>query len=68
MTVFSFHPVKIITTAEGGMAVTNREEVAEKMALLRSHGVTRDEDKMSVNSDGPWFYQQIENGVQLSYE
>ncbi len=62
VTVFSFHPVKIITTAEGGMAVTNKKEVAEKMALLRSHGVTRDENKMSVNSDGPWFYQQIETG------
>ena len=62
VTVFSFHPVKIITTAEGGMAVTNKQEVAEKMELLRSHGVTRDENKMSVNSDGPWFYQQIETG------
>ena len=62
VTVFSFHPVKIITTAEGGMAVTNNQEVAEKMALLRSHGVTRDEDKMPVSSDGPWFYQQIETG------
>ena len=62
VTVFSFHPVKIITSAEGGMAVTNKKEIAEKMALLRSHGVTRDENKMSVSSDGPWFYQQLETG------
>ncbi|WP_299948343.1 UDP-4-amino-4,6-dideoxy-N-acetyl-beta-L-altrosamine transaminase [uncultured Microbulbifer sp.] len=62
ITVFSFHPVKIITTAEGGMAVTNENAVAEKLALLRSHGITRDVSMMSHESDGPWYYQQIELG------
>ncbi|MAU40391.1 MAG: UDP-4-amino-4,6-dideoxy-N-acetyl-beta-L-altrosamine transaminase [Kordiimonas sp.] len=60
--VFSFHPVKIITTAEGGMAVTNRDDLAARMALLRSHGVTRDETLMTKPSEGPWYYQQIELG------
>lgn len=62
ITVFSFHPVKIITTAEGGMAVTNNDALAEKMALLRSHGITRDEAQMTHASDGPWYYQQIDLG------
>ncbi|QNU65116.1 UDP-4-amino-4,6-dideoxy-N-acetyl-beta-L-altrosamine transaminase [Vreelandella titanicae] len=62
ITVFSFHPVKIITTAEGGMAVTNNDELAHKMALLRSHGVTRDPAQMTHEADGPWYYQQIELG------
>jgi UDP-4-amino-4,6-dideoxy-N-acetyl-beta-L-altrosamine transaminase len=62
ITVFSFHPVKIITTAEGGMAVTNDPELAAKMALLRSHGITRDPAQMTHSSDGPWYYQQIELG------
>lgn len=61
VTIFSFHPVKIITTGEGGMALTNSDEVAERMQLLRAHGITRDESKMSQN-DGPWYYQQIELG------
>lgn len=60
ITVFSFHPVKIITTAEGGMALTNNAELAEKMNMLRSHGVTRDEKLMTEPSHGPWYYQQIE--------
>ena len=60
--VFSFHPVKIITTAEGGLALTNNEVVANKMALLRSHGITRDSAQMSHDSDGDWYYQQIELG------
>lgn len=60
--IFSFHPVKIITTAEGGMALTNNESLAQKMQLLRSHGITRDESQMKVDSDGPWYYQQIELG------
>jgi len=60
--VFSFHPVKIITTAEGGMAVTNNEELAESMNLFRSHGITRDTSKMQDASEGPWYYQQIELG------
>lgn len=62
ITVFSFHPVKIITTAEGGMALTNREDLAAKMDLLRSHGITRDPALMSRESDGPWYYEQIDLG------
>ncbi|NRP60351.1 UDP-4-amino-4,6-dideoxy-N-acetyl-beta-L-altrosamine transaminase [Marinobacterium sp. xm-d-564] len=62
ITVFSFHPVKIITTAEGGMAVTNNDLLAEKMNLYRSHGVTRDQSLMTHDSDGPWYYQQIALG------
>jgi dTDP-4-amino-4,6-dideoxygalactose transaminase len=62
ITVFSFHPVKIITTAEGGMALTNDAALAERMALLRSHGITRDPVQMTHAADGPWYYQQIELG------
>lgn len=62
ITIFSFHPVKIITTAEGGMALTNNEELAKKISLLRSHGITRDQNEMTHESDGPWYYQQIELG------
>lgn len=62
ITVFSFHPVKIITTAEGGMALTNRSELAERMALLRSHGITRDPAQMTHEADGPWYYQQVTLG------
>ena len=60
--VFSFHPVKIITTAEGGMCLTNNPELAHKMELLRSHGITRDPAQMTQATDGPWYYQQIELG------
>lgn len=62
VTVFSFHPVKIITTAEGGMALTNDKALASKMALYRSHGITRDSDLMTHEPDGPWYYQQTELG------
>jgi len=62
ITIFSFHPVKIITTAEGGMAVTNNATLAARMALYRSHGITRDPAMMVGESDGPWYYQQIELG------
>ncbi|MDD2541977.1 MAG: UDP-4-amino-4,6-dideoxy-N-acetyl-beta-L-altrosamine transaminase [Desulfuromonadaceae bacterium] len=62
MTVFSFHPVKIITTGEGGMALTNNAEVHEKLVRLRSHGITRDPAKMTEEPHGPWYYQQIELG------
>jgi UDP-4-amino-4,6-dideoxy-N-acetyl-beta-L-altrosamine transaminase len=62
ITVFSFHPVKIITTAEGGMALTNNDHLAEKMNLHRSHGVTRDQNLMTHEPDGPWYYQQVELG------
>jgi dTDP-4-amino-4,6-dideoxygalactose transaminase len=54
--------VKIITTAEGGMALTNDAALAERMALLRSHGITREASKMTHESDGPWYYQQIDLG------
>jgi len=62
ITVFSFHPVKIITTGEGGMAVTNNDEYGERMKLLRSHGITRDPQLMTKNMDGPWYYQQVALG------
>lgn len=62
ITVFSFHPVKIITTAEGGMALTNNAPWAEKMALLRSHGITRDSERMTRSGDGPWYYEQVALG------
>lgn len=63
VTVFSFHPVKIVTTAEGGCATTQDEGLARKMALLRSHGVTRDENLMTRASEGPWYYQQVDLGL-----
>lgn len=62
ITVFSFHPVKIVTTAEGGITVTNDHKLAEQLNLLRSHGITRDEGLMTKPADGPWYYQQIELG------
>lgn len=62
ITVFSFHPVKIVTTAEGGMAVTNDPRLADQLNLLRSHGITRDNSLMNKPADGPWYYQQIELG------
>ncbi len=65
ITVFSFHPVKIITTAEGGMALTNDAGLAQSMALLRSHGITRDPAQMTHAADGPWYYQQI--GLGYNY-
>ena len=58
ITVFSFHPVKIITSAEGGMALTQDAALARRMAHLRSHGITRDEAEMTEPSHGPWYYQQ----------
>lgn len=60
--VFSFHPVKIITTMEGGMAMTNQQALAEKMRLLRSHGVSNDPNVMRNKAHGPWYYQQVELG------
>lgn len=60
--VFSFHPVKIITSAEGGMAVTNNKRLANKMVRLRSHGITSDQSEMTEPSHGPWYYQQVELG------
>lgn len=63
ITVFSFHPVKIVTTAEGGMAMTNSSELATKLELLRSHGITRDASLMTKTADGPWYYEQIDLGL-----
>lgn len=61
MTTFSFHPVKPITTGEGGMIATDNEDFYKKMVLFRSHGITRDDSIMTRN-DGPWFYQQFDLG------
>lgn len=62
ITVFSFHPVKIITTGEGGMALTNDAKVANQLARLRSHGITRVQEEMTHAADGPWYYQQLDLG------
>ncbi|MDP2759249.1 MAG: UDP-4-amino-4,6-dideoxy-N-acetyl-beta-L-altrosamine transaminase [Sideroxyarcus sp.] len=65
ITVFSFHPVKIITTGEGGMAMTNDAKLSRCMQLLRSHGITREETEMTHAPDGPWYYQQV--GLGFNY-
>lgn len=62
MTVFSFHPVKIITSAEGGMVMTNDSKLSEKLRLNRSHGITRDPELMTREPDGPWYYEQVSLG------
>ena len=62
MTVFSFHPVKIVTSGEGGMVLTNRRDLYEKLLRLRSHGITRDPALMQGEYHGPWYYQQVELG------
>ena len=62
ITVFSFHPVKVMTTGEGGMATTNIINLANKMRILRTHGITRDPDLMTHDPDGEWYYQQIDLG------
>lgn len=62
MTVFSFHPVKIITTGEGGMVLTNRDDLNQKLVWLHSHGITRDPLYMEGESHGPWYYQQVDLG------
>jgi len=62
ITVFSFHPVKIITTAEGGMALTNDQALGIRIARLRSHGITREITTMKNQPDGPWYYEQLELG------
>ena len=62
ITVFSFHPVKIVTTAEGGIATTNCLKLAQNMQSLRSHGITRDPNLMTEESHGEWYYQQLELG------
>lgn len=62
ITVFSFHPVKIITTAEGGAALCNDEKINERLNLLRTHGITRNPELMQETSHGPWYYEQISLG------
>jgi len=63
LTILSFHPVKIITTAEGGMVLTNSTNIANHLRRLRSHGITRDPTEMTIPADGAWYYQQIELGL-----
>jgi UDP-4-amino-4,6-dideoxy-N-acetyl-beta-L-altrosamine transaminase len=58
ITIFSFHPVKIVTTAEGGMALTNDEALADRMAMLRSHGITRQPHQFVGEGGGAWYYEQ----------
>lgn len=65
MVVFSFHPVKIITTGEGGMVLTNNENLYKKLTLYRSHCITREPELMTKEADGPWYYQQI--GLGFNY-
>jgi len=65
ITIFSFHPVKIITTAEGGLAVTNNKVLLDKMRLFASHGLTRDPELMTKFPEGSWYYQQIELGFNF---
>jgi len=62
---FSFHPVKIITTGEGGMAVTNDAELANRCRMLRTHGITRDPDRMQAEPEGPWYYEQQQLGYNF---
>jgi UDP-4-amino-4,6-dideoxy-N-acetyl-beta-L-altrosamine transaminase len=63
ITIFSFHPVKIITSGEGGMATTQDEILAHRMRMLRSHGITRNETEFEFVNDGPWYYEQQELGL-----
>ena len=62
MAIFSFHPVKMITTGEGGAIVTNNQEYDERIQLLRSHGISKDEVKFKKNDDGGWYYEQQDLG------
>ena len=62
ITVFSFHPVKIITTGEGGLATTNDPGLAQRMQELRSHGITKDEKRFERPAPGPWYYEQQDLG------
>lgn len=59
ITIFSFHPVKIITTAEGGVATTNDSDLAQKLSLFRTHGVTREPSLLKKKDEGGWYYEQI---------
>lgn len=62
MTEFSFHPVKTVTTAEGGIITTNRKDLYEKLLLFRTHGITRNTEFMENKNEGPWYYEQIDLG------
>ena len=62
ITIFSFHPVKIITTGEGGMLMTNSDDLQDKLSRLRTHGITRNAAQMTGDAHGPWYYQQINLG------
>lgn len=62
MTMFSFHPVKTVTGGEGGVILTNDEELYKRLLLFRSHGITRDTEQMEHEPDGPWYYEQIDLG------
>lgn len=62
ITIFSLHPVKIITSGEGGVALTNDDALGKKLARLRSHGITRDVDDMQSEPDGPWYYEMLDLG------
>ena len=62
ITTLSFHPVKIVTSGEGGMTLTNRADLAGRLAILRTHGITRDPLRMARGSHGPWYYEQVELG------
>lgn len=62
ITVFSFHPVKVVTSAEGGMALTNDDGLADAMRLFRSHGMTREPSQMIGETQGPWYYEQVALG------
>jgi UDP-4-amino-4,6-dideoxy-N-acetyl-beta-L-altrosamine transaminase len=63
LTVFSFHPVKVVTTAEGGIVTAKDASLAKRLSELRSHGTTRDPSRMEGPSEGPWYYQQIDLGL-----
>ena len=63
MTILSFHPVKLITTGEGGMVLTNREDLYERLLRLRTHGITRDTRFLTAPSEGQWYYEQLELGM-----
>ena len=62
ITVFSFHPVKIITTGEGGLATTNDPVLSQRMAELRSHGIVRECERFEQTDTGPWWYEQQQLG------
>ena len=62
MTTFSFHPVKTVTSGEGGAVLTNDDELYKKLQLARTHGITRDANLMEHESDGPWYYEMVNLG------